>query len=48
MNSGINQLIELIKIIKKTENQDLFLNNKTTKINDHFENDYDFIIKTRL
>ena len=43
MNSGINQLIELIKIIKKTENQDLFLNNKTTKINDQFENDYDFI-----
>ena len=43
MYSGINQLIELIKIIKKTENQDLFLNNKTNKISDQFENEYDFI-----
>ena len=43
MYSGINQLMELIKIIKKTENQDLFLNNKTNKISDQFENEYDFI-----
>ena len=40
---GINQIIELIKIIKKTENQDLFFNNKAMKINGQFENDFDFI-----
>ena len=41
--SGINQMIELIKLIKKTENQDLFINNRSMKINAQFENDCDFI-----
>ena len=43
MYSGINQVMELIKIIKKTENQELFLNNKTMKISEQFENVYDFV-----
>ena len=43
MTSGINQIIELIKIIKKTENQEMFFNNKSTEISDQFENEYDFI-----
>ena len=41
--SGINQIMELIKIIKKTENQNLFFNNKSMKMSGKFDNDYDFI-----
>ena len=41
--SGINQIMELIKFIKKREYQDLFFNNKSMKINAQFENDYDYI-----
>ena len=32
--SGINQIFELIKVIKKTENQNLFFNNNTYNISD--------------